>query len=109
VGVVAEAEQEALNRTGTVAVANFVPAVLPAVRAVVRQKDGTITGPRPAARPTSLQTRGNWSEPSRVSDLSVGRSIKELDILKPRWWPRAVTHGKSPAQLDGIRMRAPMR
>lgn len=31
----------------TIAVANFVPAVLPAVRAVVRQKDGTITGPPP--------------------------------------------------------------
>ena len=34
----------------TVAVANFVPAVLPAVRAVVRHEDGTITGPPPGRK-----------------------------------------------------------
>jgi hypothetical protein len=45
----------------TVAVANFVPAVLPAVRAVVRHKDGTITGPPPgrkAAAPVSAPPSG---------------------------------------------------
>lgn len=35
-----------------IAVANFVPAVLPAVRAVIRHKDGTITGPPPGHRAT---------------------------------------------------------
>jgi MFS family permease len=33
-----------------IVVANFVPAVLPAVRRVVRHKDGTITGPPPSRR-----------------------------------------------------------
>jgi MFS family permease len=33
-----------------IVVANFVPAVLPAVRAVVRHEDGTITGPTPSRR-----------------------------------------------------------
>jgi MFS family permease len=36
----------------TIAVANFVPAVLPAVRAVVRHEDGTITGPPPGRKAT---------------------------------------------------------
>jgi MFS family permease len=33
-----------------IAVANLIPAVLPAVRAVVRHKDGTITGPPPSRK-----------------------------------------------------------
>lgn len=34
--------------------ANFVPAVLPAVRAVVRHEDGTITGPAPGRRAAAV-------------------------------------------------------
>ena len=37
-----------------IAVANFVPAVLPAVRAVVRHEDGTITGPPPGRRAAAV-------------------------------------------------------
>src|SRR5690348_1497938 len=39
-----------------IAVANFVPAVLPAVRAVIRHKDGTITGPPPAHRAVAVHS-----------------------------------------------------
>ncbi len=38
----------------TIAVANFVPAVLPAVRAVIRQQDGTITGPPPRRKAADM-------------------------------------------------------
>ncbi|HTZ93902.1 MAG TPA: MFS transporter [Streptosporangiaceae bacterium] len=49
-------------------VANFVPAVLPSVRAVVRHKDGTITGPplrgrRAAAAPVTQVPEDPASEP----------------------------------------------
>jgi len=37
-----------------IVVANFVPAVLPAVRAVVRHEDGTITGPPPGRRAAAM-------------------------------------------------------
>jgi MFS family permease len=37
-----------------IAVANFVPAVLPSVRAVVRHEDGTITGPAPGRRAAAV-------------------------------------------------------
>lgn len=39
-----------------IAVANFVPAVLPAVRAVIRHKDGTITGPPPGHRAAAVHS-----------------------------------------------------
>jgi MFS family permease len=44
------ADRVLLAAGATVAVANFVPAVLPAVRAVVRHEDGTITGPPPGRK-----------------------------------------------------------
>jgi hypothetical protein len=50
----------------TIAVANFVPAVLPAVPAVVRQKDGTITGP-PARRKVPAMSQPATQAPA-VSD-----------------------------------------
>jgi MFS family permease len=45
------ADDALLGAAGVVVVANLIPAVLPAVRAVVRHKDGTITGPQPRVRP----------------------------------------------------------
>jgi hypothetical protein len=39
-----------------IAVANFVPAVLPAVRAVIRHKDGAITGPPPGHRAAAVHS-----------------------------------------------------
>ncbi len=50
----------------TIAVANFVPAVLPAVRAVVRQKDGTITGPPPRRKAPNMSKPA--TEAPAVSD-----------------------------------------
>jgi hypothetical protein len=54
------ADRVLFGAAATVAVANFVPAVLPAVRAVVRHKDGTITGPPPGrkAAPVSAPPSG---------------------------------------------------
>jgi len=49
-----------------IVVANFVPAVLPAVRAVVRHEDGTITGPAPGRRAAAAP--GPTPEASAVSD-----------------------------------------
>jgi len=49
-----------------VAVANFVPAVLPAVRAVVRHGGGTITGPAPGRRAGAVSA--TTPEASAVSD-----------------------------------------
>ena len=50
----------------TIAVANFVPAVLPAVRAVVRQKDGTINGPPPRRKAPNMSKPA--TEAPAVSD-----------------------------------------
>jgi hypothetical protein len=41
-----------------IAIANFVPAVLPAVRAVIRHEDGTITGPPPGRRGGAVSAPG---------------------------------------------------
>jgi MFS family permease len=43
--------------------ANFVPAVLPAVRAVVRHQDGTITGPAPKRQGGSLLASATAGQP----------------------------------------------
>jgi MFS family permease len=45
------ADDVLLAAAAVVVAANFVPAVLPKVRAVVRHKDGTITGPQDRTRP----------------------------------------------------------
>jgi len=45
------ADDVLLAAAAVVLTANFVPAVLPKVRAVVRHKDGTITGPQDRTRP----------------------------------------------------------
>ena len=44
------ADRVLVGAGAAIAVANFVPAVLPAVRAVVRHENGTITGPPPGRR-----------------------------------------------------------
>ena len=60
------ADRVLLGAGATVVVANFVPAVLPAVRAVVRHEDGTITGPPPVRKAGTVSAP--TPEASAVSD-----------------------------------------
>jgi len=53
------ADRVLLGAGAAIAVANFVPAVLPAVRAVVRHEDGTITGPAPGRRTMAVPRPAN--------------------------------------------------
>jgi MFS family permease len=52
------ADRVLFGAAAAIAVSNFVPAVLPAVRAVTRHKDGTITGPSPGRRAGVLSAPG---------------------------------------------------
>jgi hypothetical protein len=52
------ADRVLFGAAAAIAVANFVPAVLPAVRAVIRHEDGTITRPPPRRRRAAVSAPG---------------------------------------------------
>jgi MFS family permease len=53
------ADRVLFGAAAAIAVSNFVPAVLPAVRAVIRHEDGTITGPSPGRRGGAVSAPGS--------------------------------------------------